>query len=116
MNNKVIALSNELALNLPDLKTQDFRLFMYILYRVSNDKPLIINNKIDISVADFKQYFTSNVSKQQIVEHLFKLKAKTKQFLDNIEYHAEDDIVQITITQLLYQNVGISYWDKLINQ
>lgn len=140
MRNKVITLSNKLALSIPQLSTQESRLLYRILYNMSYEIKLendvygvgtgnlttVCNREtlysLNIPLRIFKEYFTSNVTKNQICNYLHKLQSITVQvnYIDDelgevayfnslfkgIYYYSDVDMVQITFNNAIYQNVG----------
>ncbi|KOA20574.1 initiator replication protein [Clostridium homopropionicum DSM 5847] len=140
MRNKVITLSNKLALSIPQLSTQESRLLYRILYNMSYEIKLendvygvgtgnlttAFNSEtlysLNIPLRIFKEYFTSNVTKNQICNYLHKLQSITVQvnYIDDelgevayfnslfkgIYYYSDVDMVQITFNNAIYQNVG----------
>jgi plasmid replication initiation protein len=144
MKNKVIKLSNELALRIPQLSTQESRLLYKILYNLTYEIKLgvdgfkstgnlnmIYNPEqsyfLNMELGVFKEYFTSNVTKNQIIDYLHKLQSITLQvnylgldetqenfknyiyvgnLFNGIYYCEEDYLVQICISEAIYQNIG----------
>lgn len=139
MNNKVIKLKNEMALTIPPLKTQENILLMYILYRL-NGEIVAINKDINydgeylvplndgnyllqLPLSVFKKYFSTNLTKRQMINYIKKLNdisvvlnfideqgkhiISSRHLFDVIDYYTDDDIVRFYISNAVYQNIGI---------